>query len=85
MPFKYCKRPCQYRAGDYSPNGCDYILLTGEPRGCAAGEHCTRFEEGARINRVDLILPPSEHLSDQERDVKDYIESHKQKIKNREL
>ena len=86
MAFKKCRRPCKFRSGTPNLNGCDYLLLTGTVRGCPAGEQCTRFEEGEKIqNRVDILIPTPEKLSDQERDVKDYIESHKQKIKNREL
>lgn len=52
---KKCRRPCQYRSSTPSLNGCDFYYLTHEPRGCPAGDACTRFKEGPRIN--DLSDP----------------------------
>ena len=85
MSFKQCDRPCRYRASAYAVNGCNYLLVTGQSRGCRAGVQCTRFEEGERISlEIDLFLV-GEKLSEEDRSVKDYIETHKQKIKNHEL
>lgn len=39
----YCKN-CQYA----SRNTCDYILITGEIRGCDAGKGCTKKKTGKR-------------------------------------
>lgn len=62
MSFKYCERPCRYRAGEYDKNGCNYMLVTGTMRGCPAGEGCTRFEEGERIDirEIESRIPSME-------------------------
>lgn len=49
MTFKKCTRPCKYRSCNRNLNGCDFLWLTGEMRGCPAGNECTRFEKGKRI------------------------------------
>ena len=46
---KKCKRPCKFRSSTPRLNGCDYLYLTRERRGCPAGEECTRFVEGDRM------------------------------------
>ncbi len=52
-PFKRCDRPCKYRATEYAINGCDYLIITGQSRGCPPCDECTRFEEGER--RTDIL------------------------------
>lgn len=47
--FKKCARPCKFRSSTPSLNGCDYLYLMRERRGCPPGEDCTRFEEGERM------------------------------------
>lgn len=46
---KHCKG-CKYLfKGHYGcTKCCDYLLITGEPRGCPAGEGCTKKEIGNR-------------------------------------
>ena len=43
-----CKRcqTCIYRAKSHGSGlvTCDYLILTGEPRGCDVSEHCERYE-----------------------------------------
>lgn len=51
----YCK-PCYYascnRTGyDHGTMTCDYLIVTGEKRGCPAGDGCKRFREGKRSRR----------------------------------
>ena len=50
----YC-RNCFYRAhgahGGDQPWLCEYILITGKPRGCRAGEGCTKREEERNTGR----------------------------------
>lgn len=29
----------------YTTTSCDYMYLTGKPRGCPAGDGCDKFEE----------------------------------------
>lgn len=29
----------------YTTTSCDYMYLTGEPRGCPAGDDCDKFKE----------------------------------------
>lgn len=59
--MKKCKRPCRYRSSTKYLNGCDYLYLTGKMRGCPAGDECTRYEEGPRMNdpteasKIDLM------------------------------
>lgn len=47
--FKKCTRPCKYRSSTQNVNGCDYLYLMRERRGCPAGDECTRFVEGERM------------------------------------
>lgn len=42
-----CKK-CVYRSDKIHLNACDYILITGKPRGCAGGKDCTKFQPGKR-------------------------------------
>lgn len=58
MVRKACKG-CIYRArykGDFS--SCDYMYQIGIPRGCPAGEGCTRYQAGDQGNkkRHDIAL-----------------------------
>ena len=53
-------RKCRYYG--MSASTCDYILITGKPRGCPAGKDCIRFEKGSRKDENHKI---------QERIVKD--------------
>ena len=48
-----CKT-CQYRSGMQNINGCDYLLITGKPRGCPV-KGCKRFVEGERIKLQEGI------------------------------
>ena len=81
MPFKKCDRPCKYRSSTPELNGCDYILVTGKPRGCKAGGKCTKFEKGARVtNRVELIIPVREQLSASQYAAREYVEQQKKRI-----
>lgn len=81
MPFKKCKRPCKYRSSTPNLNGCDFILVTGKPRGCKAGDKCTKFEKVARApNRVELIMPVKEQLSTGQYAARDYAEEQKKRI-----
>lgn len=48
---KKCKT-CIYRG---YPNGCDFILATGERRGCPASE-CTRYVKGKKIKLPDRVV-----------------------------
>lgn len=41
---KCCK--CKYGTYYGSELGCGYLLATGEPRGCTAGDDCIRYVEG---------------------------------------
>lgn len=46
-----------YRALEHDPNNCDYILITGQMRGCPV-TNCNRYEKGNRISmRKPLIIP----------------------------
>lgn len=57
----YCLT-CKYR-GLIKFNGrelaCDYMLITGKPRGCPAGPGCSKRERGAR-EKEPLTLTPKE-------------------------
>lgn len=47
-----CKRTdCLYYSpkGDY--NGCDYMYLTGNLRGCQRGEKCTKYRYATEIQK----------------------------------
>ena len=60
--MKKCARPCKFRSSTPNVNGCDYMYLTREMRGCPPGEACTRFEEGERAaDKYDpsRIPPPN--------------------------
>lgn len=50
---KRCRK-CQYSGGDKNaqPNGCAYILITGEPRGCSVND-CDKFKPGPRLRCED--------------------------------
>lgn len=81
MKFKKCDRPCKYRSSTPVLNGCDYMYLTGKRRGCEAGKKCTRFEKGERgRNRVDLLLPTRDRLTESQHLVQDYVEEQKKRI-----
>ena len=42
---KRCKR-CEYSGiVMYTTTSCDYMYITGKPRGCPAGDDCDKFEE----------------------------------------
>ena len=47
---------CKYRgktgSGDVT---CDFMFLTGKPRGCAAGKGCTRKIVGQKLKRRNDI------------------------------
>ena len=54
--MKKCKT-CKYR-GKVTDGviGCDYIVITGDPRGCRV-ECCTRYEKGNKVQRdVDIVI-----------------------------
>ena len=46
-----CMR-CKYHGWGASQTICEYILEKNEPRGCPAGENCTRFEPGKRKQKI---------------------------------
>lgn len=35
---------------------CQYILVTGQRRGCAAGDGCNRREIGHRLNSIESLI-----------------------------
>ena len=41
-----CKE-CEY-SGEilFGEPCCDYILITGKPRGCPAGDECNKYDDG---------------------------------------
>lgn len=46
--FKQCKRNgCLYHTSPNQLNGCDYCLLTGQPRGCPAGTACDKYKRAS--------------------------------------
>lgn len=47
-----CKRcDCLYSPPKWDRNGCDYMYLTGEKRGCPAGDGCTRYKKSTPSER----------------------------------
>ena len=74
-----CNRKCIYR-GDRNLNGCDYLSFTGKVRGCAAGEKCTKFEPGDRLQRRSDMAPP-EPVPEGEKETYSYISEQKRKLK----
>lgn len=52
LTAKECRRcrTCRYRnrADGSGLITCDYILMTGEPRGCEVSETCERYERSGR-------------------------------------
>lgn len=43
--LKQCERKsCLYHPPDCEANGCDYCLLTGQPRGCPASTVCDKYK-----------------------------------------
>lgn len=55
-----CKRyDCLYHPEIWQPYQCDYMLLTGEKRGCKAGCRCKRYKQAtSKEKRVIRIKPP---------------------------
>ena len=52
-------RGCAYSGVTSTCLSCNYILVTGHPRGCPAGEGCKRRTPGHKLLTIDqLILMP---------------------------
>ncbi len=51
-------RSCIYSStvSETEPVTCDYILVTGNRRGCPAGEGCERYIKGERAPSIDQQL-----------------------------
>ena len=51
-----CPKDCKYQGWVGSIPCCDYILITGEPRGCEVGKGCIRYkrEQGKRKKSQDM-------------------------------
>ncbi len=51
-------RSCIYSStvSETEPVTCDYILVTGNRRGCPAGKGCERYIKGARAASIDQQL-----------------------------
>ena len=50
-----CKT-CKYRQPPNSGTGnCNYICITYKRRGCPAGDECTKYEKGPRIEKREDI------------------------------
>ena len=48
-----CKRTdCLYYSPKVDYNGCDYMYLTGNPRGCQRGEECTKYRYATEQQRL---------------------------------
>ena len=45
--LEYCRR-CVYRKDMGMIKVCDYLLITGHPRGCPPGVGCTKKKTGRR-------------------------------------
>lgn len=45
---RQCPKDCMYRSGGTSNVMCDYILVTGESRGCGIGKECDKYKPGKR-------------------------------------
>ena len=57
---KKCKT-CIYRAAESDMGNCDYILITGQMRGCPA-INCDKYKKGKRISlkkHLDMVLKGS--------------------------
>lgn len=47
-----CKRTdCLYYPPKIDYNGCDYMYLTNNPRGCRCGEECTKYKYATEIQK----------------------------------
>ena len=50
---RICKRTdCLYYSPKVDYNGCDYMYLTGNPRGCQRGEECTKYRYADEQRRL---------------------------------
>ena len=50
---RICKRTdCLYYSPKVDYNGCDYMYLTGNPRGCQRGEECTKYKYSTKQQRL---------------------------------
>lgn len=57
-PVNECKRnDCKYHPQDSNPNKgtCDYILLTGRPRGCPV-KNCNKYKRGKHPGKKALKI-----------------------------
>lgn len=49
-----CRRnKCIYKGTN--TDTCDYLLITGKPRGCPAGAKCTRYSTGKKARKVPKL------------------------------
>ena len=52
-----CSKKCRYCIYSSTITGglvvCNYILVTGQRRGCDAGQNCERYIKGARCSTID--------------------------------
>jgi hypothetical protein len=57
---------CQYRGSDFSPEKCNYAIITGKCRLCPV-VGCTKYEEGPRI-RVEApeVIEPAVDVGSRE-------------------
>ena len=54
-PWHYCKRKdCLYYHDTKNfDNRCDYLWLTGQPRGCGRGAECTKYKHSTPKKREE--------------------------------
>ena len=54
----YLCNTCIYRCWSDMATGnstCDYMLITGERRGCKGGNDCTKYEKGDKKKRINRL------------------------------
>lgn len=53
---KMCRRyDCLYSAGQYQDYSCNYMIITDEKRGCAAGKGCIRYKKATDAERLKKL------------------------------
>lgn len=49
---KDCRKGCIYLGSAHGEECCNYLLATGQMRGCPVGKDCTKYKRGKKRKKI---------------------------------